>query len=145
MENQSHSDGSLLTRRKFLGGALAIGALAGLGPAARALAGSPEGKPGRRPNLAFIFDDQHSWDMLGCYGNQQVISPNIDAFAKEGVRFNYCVSSAPVCTPYRGILMSGQHSLYNGTLINDLCMLPNNGRTLAESLRDQQGPGRIVG
>jgi len=67
----------------------------------------------RRPNLVFVFSDQQSSDMLGCYGNDQIITPNIDKMAAEGVRFNHCISSCPVCTPYRGMLMSGQHPLYN--------------------------------
>lgn len=135
MSGQLIPSGNSLTRRKFLGNALAVGALASLGPLARAIGGPvAAGEQSARPNLLFVFDDQHSWDMLGCYGNEQVISPNIDAFASGGVRFNYCISSAPVCSPYRGILMSGQHPLYNGVLINDLRMLANNGTTLGEVL-----------
>ena len=88
------------------------------------------------PNLLFVFSDQQSWDMLGCYGNDQIITPNIDKMAAEGVRFNDCVSSCPVCTPYRGMLMSGQHPLYNGCMVNDIQMLPGNGRCLGEVLRD---------
>jgi arylsulfatase A-like enzyme len=138
MTNRYFDNGPHLTRRNFLENALALGALASLGPIASGIGRSTaaDGKSGRRPNLLFVFDDQHSWDMLGCYGNEQVISPNVDRLASEGVRFNYCVSSAPVCTPYRGILMSGQHPLYNGALINDLCMLANNGKTIGEALRD---------
>ncbi len=89
-----------------------------------------------RPNLLFMFSDQQSRDMLGCYGNPQIITPNIDALAAQGIRFNHCVSSCPVCTPHRGMLLSGQHPLHNGAMINDMQMLPGNGNYLAEVLRD---------
>jgi len=89
-----------------------------------------------KPNLLFVFSDQQSWDMVGCYGNDQIRTPNIDRMAAEGVRFNHCVSSCPVCTPYRSILLSGQHPLYNGCLVNDIQMLPGKGASFAEALND---------
>ena len=46
----------------------------------------------KQPNLIFIFSDQQSWDMLGCYGNEQLITPRLDKMASEGVMFNYCIS-----------------------------------------------------
>ena len=95
-----------------------------------------EGKAPRRPNLVFIIDDQHSSDMLGSYGNPDVKTPNLDKFAGEGVRFSHCISNSPVCTPYRGILLSGQHPLNCGAIQNDLQILPGNGTYLPEILRD---------
>ena len=55
----------------------------------------------KAPNLVFIFSDQHAYDMLGCYGNRQVKSPNIDKFSEDAVRFTHCFSNCPVSTPYR--------------------------------------------
>jgi arylsulfatase A-like enzyme/lysophospholipase L1-like esterase len=92
--------------------------------------------PARKPNLVFVMSDQHSWDMLGCYGNPDVLSPNIDRLAEQGVRFNHCISNSPVCTPYRGILMTGQHPLCTGAMQNDLQMLAGRGNYLGEVLRD---------
>ncbi|MCL5269775.1 MAG: sulfatase [bacterium] len=141
-ENQAGSAGArALTRREFIGGALAAGALGALGAGGCAPLGRWGGaRAGRRPNLLFVFDDQHAWDMLGCYGNGQVQTPNLDRLATEGVRFNRCISNACVCTPYRGILMSGQHPLYNGCLLNDLRMLSSaergGAKTFGEALRD---------
>lgn len=108
-------------------------------PAGSTAAEGPEnGKPAprRRPNLVFVIDDQHSSDMLGCYGNPDIKTPHLDKFAREGVRFNHCVSNSPVCTPYRGILLSGQHPLNCGSIQNDLRILPGNGKYLPEILRD---------
>jgi len=90
-----------------------------------------------KPNLLFVFSDQQSYDMLGCYGNEQVISPNLDQLASEGMLFTSCFSNSPVCTPFRGMLMSGQHSLYNGCFRNDVTLIPGNGKKFAEILRDE--------
>jgi len=122
-----------VTRRKFL-------ETAGMGMAATALgAGFLSGvaKPrGRKPNLVFIFSDQQSRDMLGCYGNPDILTPRLDRFASEGIRFNHCVSSQPVCTPFRGMLMSGQHPLYNGAYTNDVALLANNGKYFGHVLTE---------
>jgi arylsulfatase A-like enzyme len=120
-----------MQRREFLkatGGA--VFALASTGSVLSAKA--PDADP--KPNLLFVFSDQQSWDMLGCYGNEQIKTPNIDKLAGDGLRFNHCVSSCPVCTPYRSILLSGQHPLYNGCLVNDIQMLPPKGSSFADML-----------
>lgn len=89
-----------------------------------------------KPNLVILLADQHSYDELGCYGNTQVKTPHLDQFAKEGIRFNQCFSNEPICTPFRGLLMSGKHSLKNGCYTNDVPLIPGNGKKLAEVLRD---------
>jgi len=47
---------------------------------------APERAADPRPNLVFVFSDQQSSDMLGCYGNKQVISPNLDRLANPTPR-----------------------------------------------------------
>ena len=93
-------------------------------------------KPVDKPNLVFIFSDQQTFDMLGCYGNSQIITPNLDKFAEEGLRFTHTFSNSPICTPFRGMLMSGQQTLYNGTFVNDKPLVPGHGKKFAEVLRD---------
>lgn len=118
-------------RRSGVVAATIAGSGVGLGRAMRASAqpGGQRGGPAskREPNLLFVFSDQQSYDMLGCNGNDQVITPRTDAFAKEGVRFTHCFSNAPVCTPYRGMLMSGKHPLHNGAFENDFPICPAAG------------------
>jgi arylsulfatase A-like enzyme len=93
-------------------------------------------KKAEKPNLVFIFSDQQSFDMLGCYGNKQIITPNLDKFSEQSVRFTHCFSNSPVCTPFRGMLMSGQQPLYNGAFANDKPLVPGHGKKFAEVLRD---------
>jgi arylsulfatase A-like enzyme len=106
-------------------------------PLSSAPAVGPVPTTGQRPNLVFVFSDQQSWDMMGCYGNAQVKTPNLDRLAAQGVRFNHCISNAPICTPYRGLLLSGQHPLKSGAFENDVRMLPGEGKYFGEVLRDQ--------
>jgi arylsulfatase A-like enzyme len=87
------------------------------------------------PNLVFVFTDQQSRDMLGCYGNPDLKTPHLDAFAADSIQFSHAVSSAPVCTPYRSMLLSGQHPLYNGAVHNDVPMLANNGTYFGHALK----------
>lgn len=93
-------------------------------------------RPTEPPNLVFVFSDQQAFDMLGCYGNDQIVTPNLDRFAQQGVRFTHCFSNCPISTPYRGMLMTGQHSLYNGTFVNDKPVVPGHGKKFVEVLRD---------
>jgi len=89
-----------------------------------------------RPNLVFVFSDQQSFDMLGSAGNKEIITPNLDKLAAEGVRFTQCISSSPVCTPFRGMLLTGQHPLRSGAFCNDVRIVPGEGRYFGEVLRD---------
>ena len=90
----------------------------------------------QQTNLLFVFTDQQSYDMVGYHEGSQAITPNIDRLAKEGIVFNHAVSNAPVCTPYRGMLLTGQHPLYNGCFTNDVPLLPNKGTTFAQALNN---------
>jgi arylsulfatase A-like enzyme len=87
-----------------------------------------------KPNLLFVFTDQQSYDMVGYHSNNQVITPNLDRLAHEGVYFKHAVSNCPLCTPMRGMLLTGQHPLYNGCWKNDVPLLPDNGVTFPQAL-----------
>jgi arylsulfatase A-like enzyme len=126
------------TRRQFikLSGAAAISSVVPImGNTPKKIISKQLGKK-KRPNLLFVFSDQQSRDMVGCYGNEDLITPNIDRFASEGIKFEQSISSCPLCTAYRGMLMSGQHSLYNGAVFNDVPLLADNGRYFGHVLRD---------
>ncbi|NWF84640.1 MAG: sulfatase-like hydrolase/transferase [Bryobacteraceae bacterium] len=62
----------------------------------------------RRPNLLFLIADDHAGYVMGCDGNAQALTPNLDALAAQGTRFaaHYC--NSPVCTPSRQSLLTGQ-------------------------------------
>jgi choline-sulfatase len=61
-----------------------------------------------RPNVVVILtDDQGPW-ALGCYGNQELVTPAIDGLAEDGVRFDNFFCASPVCSPARASLLTGR-------------------------------------
>jgi arylsulfatase A-like enzyme len=70
------------------------------------------------PNLLFVFPDQFRAQAMGFMGEDPVITPNLDRLAAEGVVFNNAVSTHPLCSPYRGMLMTGKYSWKTGLVSN---------------------------
>jgi arylsulfatase A-like enzyme len=86
-----------------------------------------------RPNILLILPDQMRASAMGCDGNEQVKTPNIDRLAAEGVRFQRTYANVPVCCPARSILLTGTYPHINGMVANDL-RLREDRITLAEIL-----------
>ncbi len=72
------------------------------------LIGSALAQRTTQPNIVFILADDLGWSELGCYGNQFNETPNLDHLAGEGIRFTHAYAAAPVCSPYRAALLTGQ-------------------------------------
>lgn len=70
------------------------------------------------PNLVFIMADQYRGDALSCLGKEPVKTPCLDRLAAEGVNFTNAVSSYPVSSPARGMLMTGMYPLHNKVVGN---------------------------
>ena len=60
------------------------------------------------PNIVVIMADDLGWRDLHCYGNEQIDTPSLDQFATEGMRFSDAYAAAPVCSPTRAAMMTGQ-------------------------------------
>lgn len=71
----------------------------------------------RPPNVILIMTDNHSPWTLGCYGNRDIRTPNIDRLATEGLRFTNAYSSNAVCSPTRATFLTGllpsQHGVHS--------------------------------
>jgi choline-sulfatase len=61
-----------------------------------------------RPNIVFLFSDQHRADALGCAGHPVVKTPNLDRLAAGGVRFERTFAAAPICGPCRSAMLTGR-------------------------------------
>src|SRR5688500_7393151 len=85
---------AMLNRRQFLSSTLALPAWA---------------QPQKRPNIIFILADDLGWGDLGCYGNREIATPNLDRLATGGAQFTQFYTSNPVCSPSRTGFMTGQY------------------------------------
>lgn len=72
----------------------------------------------QRPNIVMYLSDDHGVDFVGCYGNPAVRTPNIDALAKEGMKFNRVFAASPTCSPSRASMFTGLWPQRNGTMGN---------------------------
>lgn len=97
-------------RREFLGETLASG-LGVWGAAALTSCGTAQqpAEPERPPNIAFIMADDLGYGDLGCYGQEQIRTPNIDRLAATGMKFTQAYAGCTVCAPSRSVLMTGHH------------------------------------
>ena len=68
------------------------------------------GQNSTQPNIVFIMADDLGYGELGCFGQEKIQTPNIDALATEGMKFTQVDSGAPVCAPARCVLLTGKHS-----------------------------------
>lgn len=71
-----------------------------------------------KPNVLFIISDDLGSQSLGCYGNKQCKTPNIDALAKRSMQFTRTYTQYPVCGPSRAALMSGMYAQVIGVTSN---------------------------
>lgn len=104
-----------LSRRDFLRlGALgAAGAAFGLSQPALAQAAAKA--PAKRPNVIIVLSDDQGYGDFSCHGNPILKTPNLDRLHSQSVRFTD-FHAAPMCTPTRGQLLSGQDCLRNGAM-----------------------------
>ncbi|MHC4621572.1 MAG: sulfatase-like hydrolase/transferase [Planctomycetota bacterium] len=137
------------TRRDFL-------KVAGLGAVSVAVPGcanlasrSGDRAAQNKPNIIFILADDLGWAELGCYGNGFNETPHLDRLAAKGVRFTQAYASAPVCSPYRASLMTGQYparvGMTNYLQPDDTNHLSTHYTTVAEMLKSAGYATGIIG
>lgn len=99
-----------MDRRRFLGDV----ALAG---AAWAATSTVDGfcEPPSRPNLLVILTDDQTFRAIG-FNNHQVLTPNLDRLAGEGVIFDHAYISTPICAASRASLLTGVYPQQNGSV-----------------------------
>ena len=71
-----------------------------------------------RPNIVFIFTDDHAAHALSCYGSKINKTPQLDRLAKEGMLFRNCFCTNSICGPSRAVILTGKHSHLNGVIDN---------------------------
>ena len=88
-----------------------------------------------QPNILLVLSDDQSAFAVGCYGNGDIVTPNLDRFASEGVRFNRAYATSPQSVPSRASIMTGRSPVaVNMTLFN--VTLARRFRAFPEYLRE---------
>ncbi|HEX4070436.1 MAG TPA: sulfatase-like hydrolase/transferase, partial [Planctomycetaceae bacterium] len=67
-----------------------------------------------RPNIVFIFADDHAAHAMSCYGSRINKTPNLDRIAAAGMLFHNCFCTNSICGPSRAVVLTGKHSHKNG-------------------------------
>ncbi|MFI3236830.1 MAG: sulfatase-like hydrolase/transferase [Lachnospiraceae bacterium] len=85
--------------------------------------------------VVLIMTDTTRRDMVGCYGDDRMITPNIDKLASEGIRYDNAYTCQPVCGPARSALFTGTFPHTNGMVTNSIA-LGDNVKTVGQRLTD---------
>lgn len=67
-----------------------------------------------RPNILFIFSDDHALNGIGAYGSKAAKTPNLDRLASEGMLFRHCLVTNSICGPSRATVLTGKYNHLNG-------------------------------
>src|SRR5947208_10135113 len=98
------------------------------------------------PNVVFITVDTLRADHLGCYGDKQIRTPNIDALAADGIRFERAYAAVPVTLPSHTVIFTGTYPMLSGVHDFAANKLSPNQPTLASVLKDNgYTTGAIIG
>ncbi len=68
----------------------------------------------RPPNVVIFLADDLGYGDLACYGHPRIKTPNLDAFARQGVRLTQCYAASAVCSPSRSAILTGRTPYRNG-------------------------------
>jgi len=118
------ADKKTLTRRTFLrfSARVAAGATAALATGPWIVRAA--GRRAEKPNILFIITDEHTHAVTGCYGDDLVRTPNLDALAARGVVFDNCYTNSPLCVPARLSFTAGKYCSRVHAWSNN-CWLPS--------------------
>ncbi len=72
----------------------------------------------KRPNIVFLFSDDHAYQSISAYGSTINRTPNLDRLAKEGMLFRNCYVTNSICGPSRAVILTGKYSHFNGYYTN---------------------------
>ncbi|MGV8982231.1 sulfatase-like hydrolase/transferase [Clostridium sp.] len=89
-----------------------------------------------KKRVILIMTDTTRKDMLGCYGNKNMATPNIDKLAQEGIKYENAYTTQPVCGPARSAIFTGLFPHTNGMVTNSIA-LGANIKTIGQRLTDQ--------
>lgn len=115
--------------------------LPALSMAAQAMAQSDQ-----RPNIVYIMSDDHTAQMMSCYGNSPIQTPNMDAIAQEGgVLFNNSFVANSLSGPSRACMLTGKHSHKNGFTNNEHGIFDGSQQTMPKLMQQAGYQTALIG
>ena len=106
-----------------------------------AIAGSTDS----RPNILFIFSDDHAYQAISAYGSRINQTPNIDRLAREGMRFDRCYVTNSICGPCRATILTGKYSHENGYYVNENTTFDGSQQTFPKLLQKAGYETALIG
>jgi arylsulfatase A-like enzyme len=100
-----------------------------------------------RPNIVFIFSDDHAWQAISAYNDPRKLNqtPHIDRLAREGMRFDRCLVPNSICGPSRATVLTGKYSHRNGFYNNTNSRFDGSQTTFPKLLQAAGYQTAIVG
>ncbi len=95
----------------------------------------PNTRP-KRPNIVYLYSDQHRGDALGTTGHPIVKTPHLDKLAQQGVTFGRCYSAGPLCRPGRASMMTGLYP-HDHRVWHNFVVAPAYSPSHVRQIRDQ--------
>ncbi len=93
------------------------------------------------PNVIIIFTDDQGYEDVGCFGSPDILTPNLDQMAKEGIKLTSFYAAQPVCSASRAALLTGCYpnriGIHNALMPHSPIGLNPEEVTLAEMLKDK--------
>ena len=97
-----------------------------------------------RPNILFIFSDDHAYQALSAYGHGLNHTPHIDRLAREGMIFNSALVTNSICAPSRAVILTGKYS-HRNTVLNNRDVFDGSQQTFPKLLQKAGYQTAIVG
>ena len=97
-----------------------------------------------RPNILFIFSDDHAYQAISAYGHGIDHTPNIDRLAREGMIFHDALVTNSICAPSRAVILTGKYSHLN-TVLNNRDVFDGSQRTFPKILGENGYQTAIFG
>ena len=72
----------------------------------------------QKPNVLVIFTDQWRAQALGCNGDPNARTPNLDRLAAQGANFQRCYATNPVCSPAKAAFQTGRYPHQTGVILS---------------------------
>ena len=98
-----------------------------------------------RPNIVYIMTDDHTQQMMSCYGHSPVQTPNLDRIAQEGVLFSESFVANSLSGPSRACMITGKHSHKNGFTNNEHGIFDGSQQTMPKLMQQAGYQTALIG